>query len=324
MYAPEFPNNLKWFNTPPLTITELRGKAVLVDFWTYSCVNCIRTLPHLKAWHAKYAKDGLVIVGVHTPEFEFEKNSKNIERAVRDFAIEYPVVSDPDYKIWNLYANHWWPRKFLVSKDGRIVHDHIGEGGYQETEQKIQQELKAISPSFKPSALELDNGGKNMVCLPTTPEYYLGYARGSYGNAEDIHPNTTFLYQDGSAHKPSRAYLKGNWLVADEYVEHAEFSQNFSDYLALNFEAVEINVVGQSRDDDEITAKLLLDGAPLTAAAAGEDVKIENGEAVVTFKTPRMYRLFNSRDFVTGELKITVEKSGLQLFAFTFGGCTPA
>ncbi len=321
MYAPEFPQNLKWINSEPLTIAELRGKAVLIDFWTYSCVNCIRTLPFLNAWHKKYSPSGLVIVGVHTPEFDFEKNYNNVERAVNGFKINYPVALDPDYKVWNLYDNHWWPRKFLIDAEGRIVYDHVGEGGYQETEKKIQEVLSGIDRGFKPPDLEKESGGRNMVCHPTTPEYYLGYERGSYGNAEDIHDGESFLYSDSTPHKVNRAYLKGQWLVASQYAEHASESPDFSDCISLNFEAAEVNVVAQSRDGDEIPAKIYFNGEAISKEYAGEDVKLENGETTVVFSAPRMYRLFDSKLHATGEIKIAVEKPGLQLFAFTFGGC---
>lgn len=321
MYAPEFSQGLIWLNSEPLTVAGLKGQVILIDFWTYSCVNCLRTLPYLKAWHKKYSSEGLVIVGVHTPEFEFEKNRANVERAVKDLDVEYAVVLDPDYRIWNLYSNHWWPRRFLINPSGRIVYDHIGEGGYRETEGKIQEEILTLNPAFKPPSLEEEKGGRNMVCHPTTPEYYLGYARGSYGNSESIQHGASFDYQDSAPHRPSRTYLKGHWLIADEYAEHGQLAPRSADYLALNFEAAEINVVAQSRDGDEVTVKLLLNNESLSPGVAGEDVKIENGEAVVTVKTPRMYRLFDSKLHTAGELKLTVEKPGAQFYAFTFGGC---
>lgn len=321
MYAPEFPQGLIWLNSEPLTIAGPKGQVVLIDFWTYSCINCLRTLPYLKAWHKKYSSEGLVIVGVHTPEFEFEKNRSNVERAVSDLGIEYAVVLDSDYRIWNLYSNHWWPRKFLVNPSGRIVHDHIGEGGYRETEEKIQEEIAVLNPSLELPELEEEEGGRNMVCHPTTPEYYLGYSRGSYSNSENIQHGASFDYRNDAPHHVNRAYLKGHWLVADEYAEHSEFASGFADYLALNFEAAEINVVAQSRDGDEIPVKVLLNGEPLPPDVAGEDVKTENGEAAVLIKTPRMYRLFDSKLHTAGELKLMVEKPGAQFYAFTFGGC---
>ena len=130
-----------WINSQPLSIADLKGKVVMVDFWTYSCINCIRTLPHMNAWQEKYADKGLIIIGIHTPEFEFEKNYANVKFAVEKYGIKYPVVQDNDYKTWRAYGNSYWPRKYLIDKEGNIRYDHIGEGGYEETEKVIQQLL---------------------------------------------------------------------------------------------------------------------------------------------------------------------------------------
>ena len=136
--APDFAGISGYINTHPITLKDLKGKVVLVDFWTYSCINCIRTLPYLADWNAKYADKGLVIVGVHTPEFEFEKNIDNVKAAVQKFGIKYPVLQDNDKGTWNAYGNSYWPRKYLIDSDGYIRYDHIGEGGYAETEKIIQ------------------------------------------------------------------------------------------------------------------------------------------------------------------------------------------
>jgi thiol-disulfide isomerase/thioredoxin len=136
----------QWLNSPPLTSEMLRGKVVLVEFWTYGCVNCQRTLPYVKAWSAKYRQDGLLVIGVHTPEFGFEKDRDNVERAVRDLGITYPVVMDNQYEIWNAYKNRYWPAQYLIDAQGRLRHTHFGEGAYQETEQMIQKLLAETQP----------------------------------------------------------------------------------------------------------------------------------------------------------------------------------
>jgi len=136
----------QWLNSPPLTSEMLRGKVVLVEFWTYGCVNCQRTLPFVKAWSAKYRQDGLLVIGVHTPEFGFEKDRSNVERAVRDLGITYPVVMDNQYEIWNAYQNKYWPAQYLMDAQGTIRYQHVGEGAYQETEQMIQKLLAETQP----------------------------------------------------------------------------------------------------------------------------------------------------------------------------------
>lgn len=173
--APEFIAGGDWFNTASqgLTLQGLRGKVVLVDFWTYTCINCIRTLPYLKSWHEKYAKQGLVIIGVHTPEFAFEKLSSNVEKAVKDFGITYPVLQDNDYATWSAYDNHYWPAHYLIDKDGNIRDTHFGEGGYDETETMIQTLLRETGASPN----EAINNPTYQV-YGRTPETYLGTSRG--------------------------------------------------------------------------------------------------------------------------------------------------
>ncbi len=287
---------------------NLRGKAVaLVDFWTYSCVNCIRTLPHLKRWHDEYKDKGLVIVGVHTPEFEFEKNVGNVERALKNFGIEYPVVMDSDYQIWSLYSNSVWPRKFLINKDGQIVYDHAGEGGYAETEEAIQKALLELNPEIKLPQIEAAasvpatakaNAGKEAtasqggICFPTTPELYLGSMRDRAGKLWDY---------------------RGEWKQFPEYIEHARKTENFEDHIILNFEASEVNLVMEYNGERAAKVRLELNGKQLR--------EIEVNDA-------KMYNLVLSNDIVhehgqtpRGQIKIFVRDQGLRAYALTFGGC---
>ncbi len=143
--APEI-SEKEWINSHPLTLTQLRGKVVAIEFWEYTCINCLRTLPHVKAWHGKYASQGLMVIGVHTPEFESSKKRANVEKTVRELQIKYPVVLDNDYVIWNAYGNNWWPRIFLIDREGVIRYDHIGEGAYGKTEAKIRELLQEAVP----------------------------------------------------------------------------------------------------------------------------------------------------------------------------------
>ncbi|MBI4087710.1 MAG: redoxin family protein [Candidatus Liptonbacteria bacterium] len=270
----------------------LKGSVVLIDFWTYSCVNCIRALPHLREWNKKYSEKGLVIIGVHTPEFEFEKNLENVSRAVKNFGIEYPVVMDNDYQIWSLYSNQFWPRKFLINKDGQIVYDHAGEGNYKETERQIQKALLEIDPELKlppPS----DEEGSDGICYPVTPETYLGAMRGRTGKTWSF---------------------KGLWKVYPEFIEHGERKNNFEDYLELNFEGTEVNLVMESLADQPVKIRLELDGKFLREVGVHE---------------AKMYNLVLPADMIPaatarggrGQLKIFSKDQGLRAYAFTFGGC---
>ncbi|MCA9369256.1 redoxin domain-containing protein, partial [Candidatus Woesebacteria bacterium] len=171
--APELASKGPWINSEPLTLHELRGKVVLVDFWTYSCINCIRTLPYLRDWHAKYADDGLVIIGVHTPEFEFEKDTENVTKAVADFELTYPIVQDNEYATWRAFNNRYWPAKYLIDAKGHIRYFHFGEQGYDETEAKIQELLKEAGLGEEFSTVD----NPEYTTYARTPETYLGYER---------------------------------------------------------------------------------------------------------------------------------------------------
>jgi thiol-disulfide isomerase/thioredoxin len=290
MKAPEFPRNLRWFNLPKesssqsLSMKDLRGRVVLVDFWTYSCVNCLRTLPYVKEWHERYAKAGLTIIGVHTPEFEFEKDVSNVQAALKKFGIAYPVVMDSDYQIWSLYSDDVWPRKFLINKDGQIVYDHSGEGEYKETEEAIQEALLEVNPKLKlPKPTGEDGAGG--ICYPATPETYLGAMRGRQGETWSVF---------------------GEWKIYPEFIEHVRKTETFADYLLLNFKASEVNLVMEARTERPAKLRLEL-----------------NGEFIKELEVlePRMYNLVQSDEFLNGRLKIFVKDAGLRAYAFTFGSC---
>ncbi len=308
--APEFPSNLEWFNTKPLTIKALRGKVVMIDFWTYSCVNCLRTLPHIKRWNERYSKKGLVIVGVHAPEFAFEGIKANVENAVDELELKYPIAMDTDYSIWNLYANHWWPRKLLVNHEGKIVYDHTGEGGYAETERAIQDALRAAGAKQLPkiSSSETRNGD---VCHPLTQETYLGYRRGNYANRNvEARHLVSYKKTKGRDDMPS---LEGDWKV------EAEFAASGGGALHMPYMAGEVNLVMDPDGHERCTVVLEKDGKPILHTEAGDDVSFESGQSVVYVDVPRMYRLISAKQHQEGVLTLRAPE-GTQVYAFTFGG----
>lgn len=319
--APEFPGKPVWLQGEPTTLKKLRGKVVLVDFWTYSCVNCIRTQATLNRWHKLYAEKGLVIIGVHTPEFAFEKIEKNVEQAVRDAGIEYPVVLDPDYKIWHAFANEYWPRKYLIDKEGGIVYDHIGEGGYAETELAIQKALKDIGvKDLPPVPPDGEVGGA--VCYRTTPETYLGFLKGKFGNDQEFLPDTEEVFADAAEHADDIPYLFGHWKITSEYVEHSRKLSVANEFLALKYSAFAVNVVMGTSNGRTAVIEVELDGLPVPADLAGKDVRIgKDGKATVTLKEHRMYSLINAKMYHRGTLKLKTAAGNLQVFAFTFTGC---
>ena len=189
VHAPEFPPDVTWLQGGPLTMAGLRGKIVLIDFWDYTCVNCLRTLPYVKEWWRRYASLGLQVIGVHAPEFSFAREGGNVLREVREQGIQYPVVLDNEYAIWQAYANRYWPAKYLVDGNGYLRYYHFGEGGYGETESAIQQLLREqfaeiLLPGLMEPVREEDRAGA--VCYRVTPELYLGYQRGAIGNVGDL------------------------------------------------------------------------------------------------------------------------------------------
>ncbi len=319
-HAPEFPSRLTWLNSSSLAMKKLRGKVVLIDFWTYSCVNCLRTLPHLIRWHEAYKDKGLVIIGVHTPEFAFESDKSTVSAAVKRLGIPYPVVLDPKYAIWKLYANRYWPHKFLVDHQGVLVYDHIGEGHYAETEHAIQKALQAIGakdlPAIKPD--ESIGGG---ICYPTTHEVYLGFLRGRFGHDEHIVPNEEIAYTSSSAYEEGIPHFHGHFTVAKEYVEHSRQTAG-SEYIGLRYSAFSVNLVMETAQKKRASIEIELDGQPLPEDMAGEDVRIQkDGRAVVTVTGARMYRLVDADTYHRGLLKVKVRDAGLRAYAFTFGNC---
>jgi len=303
--APDFAGGGKWFNSQPLTITQLRGKVVLVDFWTYTCINCIRTLPYLKSWYEKYQDKGLVIVGVHTPEFEFEKKAENVSRAITDFGLTYPVVQDNDYQIWNAYANHYWPAKYLVDKNGQIRYSHFGEGEYDQTEEMIQQLLKETGADL--TQMPITNPEYRIQAR--TPETYLGYLRvANLASSEAIQQDLPAAYSIPEGLPTNNFAFGGVWTIGGEYASPMPQST-----LEFNFEAQNVFLVMRPRTGSG-QVKVFLDNQIVTTQA-GEDVK--NG--VVTVDTDRLYKLIKLNSPGKHLLRLEFVDGNLEIYAFTFG-----
>lgn len=310
-----------FINTDEITISELIGKKViLLDIWTYSCINCQRTLPYITSWYEKYEDDGLEIIGIHTPEFEFEKKQENVQKAVDKWGIEYPVVLDNAYGTWTAYGNRYWPRKYLIDIDGFIRYDHIGEGAYDETERKIVELLNERKEVLgeggtvtirdeEPEHIDEVDFGK-----VGTPETYLGAARIQYltNLPEQSCLTGACSYTLPESLSQNRFALEGEWEMTPEY---AHFIGEDIGIIKLYFSSNKVNLVAGT-EGGAVRARILLDGEPITTDAAGADV--ENG--IVTFTEHELYNLVDLKGNY-GEHTITIEilDSGLQGFAFTFG-----
>ncbi len=254
--APALAGIAHWINSNPLTFEQLKGKVVLIDFWTYSCINCLRTLPYIKQWDKDYKNRGLVIIGVHTPEFEFEKDLNNVESAVKRLGITYPVALDNDYQTWLNYNNHYWPAHYLIDQQGNIRLVHFGEGGYIKMENSIR-ELLGMQP--------MDKKEQEKRARLLTKETYLGEARGnSYTKQIVIKPDQAFTYDYFDPLEDDEVGLRGSWLVTDEYIE----SKSNVSFIELNFLAKQVYLVlaGSSQTpimvylDDQPVGRIFLNG----------------------------------------------------------------
>ncbi|MBI4152967.1 redoxin family protein [Candidatus Woesearchaeota archaeon] len=298
-----------YLNTANITIGEHIGKnVVLLDFWTYTCINCQRTLPYLIAWDEKYRDDGLVIIGIHTPEFEFEKKKENVQNAIEEFGIKYPVVQDNDYATWRAYGNRYWPRKYLIDIDGYIVYDHIGEGNYEETERQIQQALKERIEVLGKTG-EIGDSLADVEAYTVnsqSPETYFGSLRNSnFGNGDGTGEQQLEI---PPSIKPNTLYLGGRWDIQPEFAENKEEGS-----IVFHYDAQNVYLV--MRADEETAVHVLIDGKQVSSDLAGKDVV----DGIVSVKEDRLYKLIESPTYGEHVLELAVEKQGLQAFAFTFG-----
>jgi thiol-disulfide isomerase/thioredoxin len=313
-----------WLNSAPLSFRQLRGRAVLVDFWDYTCVNCIRTLPYVEAWHERYRNQGLTVIGVHTPEFTFAQYESNVERGIRQFGLTYPIVIDSDREIWKAFANRYWPTKYLLDKDGYLRYGHFGEGGYGECEQVIQELLREIDPAIDlPPLMEpiREEDGAGAVCYRSTGELYLGHRRGRIGNEggfkEDEIADYAFLGQ-GEA---NFFYATGRWASTAEYFEAVEGG---SHTLRLQYEASAVNLVMACPHAPSAEVVILEDGKPLTQPQITPDTRFRSNrgkeESYLVVDSPRLYFLVDNHHFGEHELELRCSP-GVAAFAFTFTSC---
>lgn len=300
--APQIAGIDAWINSAPLTINDLKGKVVLIDFWTYSCINCIRTLPYLKDWYAKYHDQGLVIIGVHSPEFQFEHDLNNVKTAVANDGILYPVALDNQFITWRNFQNQYWPAHYLINKNGEVVYQHFGEGEYDVTENNIRY-LLGLSGAVKTKAEEV-------YSVNQTPETYFGYARAeNFASVEPVNKDQIATYTFPASLAQDQWALQGKWNIHAEKI--VSVSPNAA--IKLHFYAGKVYVV-MGMKGKTIKVKALLNGKPL-GANAGRDVV--NGE--ITVSEDRLYTMLTFNQQQSGELELTATQAGLEMYTFTFG-----
>ena len=336
--APEFAGTQEWINSQPLLMQELRGKVVLIDFWTYSCINCIRTLPFLQTWHERYADEGLVIVGVHTPEFEFEKVYDNVVQATKDMGVAWPVVQDNGRSVWDSYNNRFWPAKYLIDKDGVIQYRHFGEGRYAETEQEIRRLLEDVGAASEALAMPLPED-QQTATNPSdgerkrTPELFAGWnfvtshfqsGRGLYvGQVDPYNHNRDEVVELEIPREihPDRIYFKGSWYIGPESVRHARETDDYSDSVVLAYSARSVNAVLTSESGEPYKVRVRVQGQYLTEENKGDDIIIgEDGESYLMVTAPRAYKIIEHTEWMQHQvLELFSMSDDFGLFSFTFG-----
>ena len=315
--GPSFIGATNWLNSKPLNLEDLRGKVILVDFWTYTCINWRRTLPYIREWSAKYKDQGLVVVGVHTPEFQFEQRPENVERAIVEMNIAYPVAIDSDYEIWRSFRNEYWPALYLIDAHGKFRYQQFGEGGYQESELMIQKLLKEVSDKnvfdvpaiIQPEGFEKAADWENCK----SSENYTGYNR-SQGFLSDrnIIPDEKALYAVPSHLNLNQWGLSGEWIIGKEQLLlNAEDGR-----IVYRFHARDLNLIMGQTNGVPIKFRVLIDGKP-PGLSHGLDVD-DNG--IGTVSEQRMYQLIRQQGkIVDKEFQIEFFASGVEVYDFTFG-----
>jgi len=311
-----------WLNSPCLSLRQLRGRAVLIDFWDYTCVNCIRTLPYVQAWHERYQDKGLTVIGVHTPEFTFAQYESNVERGVREFGLTYPIVIDSNYELWKAFANRCWPTKYLLDKEGYLRFGHFGEGGYRECEEAIQGLLREIDAAVElpePMRAVRTEDEPGAVCYPPTGELYLGHRRGRIGNASGFQADQIADYEfaESSTLEENCFYASGKWASTAEYFEAAGPEAH---RIVLRYSAAAVNLVMAAPRGAGCEVVIRQDGSSLLPQQGAADTRFRQQESFVEVKPARMYALLDNHAFGEHTLELMCPE-GLAAFAFTFTSC---
>ena len=307
--APEIRGISKWLNSSgPLTLASLKGKVVLIDFWTYSCINCLRTLPHVEAWYNKYHSSGFEVIGVSTPEFAFEKDPGNVARAIKQYGIPYPVALDNDYKTWNAYNNQYWPAEYLIDATGKIRRTEFGEGNYPESEQAIRTLLASAGHTITVAPSDLPD---TTPTTQLTPETYFGSNRAQFGFPTPNYPNGTFTIPEQKSVPLDQFALGGKWTIQPDFIDSHKGAT-----ITEHFDASKVFLILNPKLGATNTVAVTYNGKPLVGSLAGSDVV--NG--IIKVDSDRLYNIFSSgATNSNGTLKFTFLDDGIQAFTFTFG-----
>ncbi|MQG00072.1 MAG: redoxin domain-containing protein [SAR202 cluster bacterium] len=332
--AGEIQGITNWINSKPLNLADLDGKVALIDFWTYSCVNCIRTLPYLKQWHEKYADHGLIIIGVHSPEFNFEASVHNLQSAVDEFGIEWAIAQDNEFETWKAFGNRFWPAKYLIDKQGIIRYTHFGEGEYHDTEMAIRMWLDDAGHDMSNINISNDFGPiQHKLALSRniekrqTRELFAGLkfnlrARPPYMVQTEMYenpPDSLIMLEDPGEHLNHFLYFHGMWSNGFEAVKHGRRTNDLEDYVAIKFVATSANVVlGYTTQDYRVYATI--NESPIEIENRGSDIKEdENGQTYLLIDSSRMYNIMQSSDYLERSLQLKSNAQDFSVFSFSFG-----
>jgi thiol-disulfide isomerase/thioredoxin len=324
-----FDGNTGWINSPPLTPASLRGKVVLVDFWEYTCINCLRTLPYLRTWYDRYHDMGFVIVGVHTNEFDFSGETPNINAAVKQLNINWPVVMDTNNAIAKRYSFTGWPEELLYDQNGQLQETQNGEGNYPQTEAKIQELLKASNPTAHfPAVMALlpqDSYDKpGAVCYPQTPETFVGPWHGpTIANASAFNQgggDANYVDNATAATDQGKLYLSGYWHPSND--GQAMISGGNNGYIRLGYQAIQVVVVMKPENGQTTRVTVTEDGKPVPKDDAGSDLQYDaNGNSYVSVDAARAYNVIMNKTFGQHDLRLAPDRFGLGVYSFAFESC---
>jgi thiol-disulfide isomerase/thioredoxin len=312
-----------WLNSAPLTPEELRGKVVLVDFWEYTCINCLRTLPYLREWYRRYRDHGFVIIGVHTPEFDFSGKRENVAANSQRLGVVWPIALDDRAAIWKRYENNVWPRELLYDQNGQLAESVSGEGGYQQTEARIQALLRRADPQVAlPPIMALlpeDSYDKpGAVCYPMTPELLLAHQPIANGASVGNPMQDNDYSYGGSDPQDGAIYLQGYWHRTSEALVSGENEAG----LVLHYHAIQVVAVMKPQDGRTIRVNVTQDGAAVSRADAGRDLRYDDhGDSYVDVSGGRAYDLIMNGRFGTHTLRLNPKGDGLGVYDFAFESC---
>jgi thiol-disulfide isomerase/thioredoxin len=310
-----------WFNSDPVPLGALRGYVILIDFWDYSCLKCLRTFPYLKEWHLRYNDKGLIMIGIHTPQFPFARDPVNVRQSIDKLNIKYPVVMDNDYFVWNAFRCVSWPTKVLIDKNGFIRYVHAGEGQYQNFEHAIQSLLTDAGyrddmPFIMDSICEADRPGA--ICFKATQEILTGWQRGTIGNVEGYSPESTVHYEDPKIYVDGRLYLQGNWLNDRNFIKLNTEDPNGGS-LTLMYHAKEVYTIIKPEGERGFQVFVEHDGTSLSRGDKGTDIRYnEEGKSYFVVGDARLYNIVLNREFGEHKLKLSTRSNGFAIYAISF------